>query len=149
MPATPSSIPFVRGQNVTLRLFQGGVPVYVSTKNFKVEENATEANDPVNGEIRDRLDKVTNFYSFSCEVYENDTALMDAYIAAQEANDAQGLPLSQSAAVQKKMRDGTRKAYAMQEACFGPWDYAPGERSATAMHTLKGRFRFWKALPSI
>lgn len=149
MPATPSSIPFVRGQNVTIRLFQGGSPVYITTKNFKVEENATEANDPVNGEIRDRLDKVTNYYSFSCDVYENDTVLMDAYMEAQEAEDAQGLPLSQSAAVQKKMRDGTRVAYAMQEAKFGPWDYAPGERTATSMTTIKGRFRFWKRLPSI
>jgi len=149
MPGTPSSIPFTRGQNVPLRLFQDGKPIYVSTKNFKVEENATEAADPVNGEIRDRLDKVTNYYSFSCEIYENDTAIMDAYMDAQDANDAQGLPLSQSAAVQKKMRDGTRKAYAMQECCFGPWDYAPGERSATSMTNLKGRFRWWKSLPSI
>jgi len=144
-----SAIPFTRGQNVTLRLFQDGRPVYVLTKNFKIEESATEISDPVNGEIRDRLDKVTNSYSFSCEIYENDTVFMDAYMAAQEANDAQGLPLSQSAAVQKKMRDGTRVAYAMQEAVFGPWDYAPGERSAATMTNLKGKFRFFKRLPSI
>ncbi len=149
MPATPSNIPFTRGQNVTLRLFQNGSPVYITTKNFKVEENATEAADPVNGEIRSRLAKVTDYYSFSCEIYENDKVFMDAYIAAQEAEDAQGLSLPQAASVQKKMRDGTRVAYAMQEACFGPWDYAPGEKSSASMHSLKGRFRFWKQLPSI
>lgn len=146
---TPTSIPFTRGLNVVLKLYQNGKPIYIKTKNFKVEVNATEVSDPVNGEDRDRLDLVVNSYSFSCEIYENDKEFMDSYLASQAADDEQGLPLAQSAAVQKKMRDGTRVAYSMLEAKFGPWDYAPGERANAAMHNLKGRFRYWKQVPSI
>lgn len=145
---TPTTFPFTRGQNVTLRCYQGNSPIYLATKNFKVEENATETADPVNGELRDRLDKVANHYSFSGEVYVADAILMDTIIAAQDADDAQGLPLNQGAAVFIKHRNGTQSAYAMAEAKFGPFDFNPGERSAATMITFKGRFRFWTKLPS-
>lgn len=144
-----SNIPFTRGQNVILRLYQDGKSVYIAAKNWKVEENATEAADGVNGEIRDRLDKVTNYYTATVDIYQADAELMNAIIDAQDADDAQGLPLKQTAAVLKSHRDGTKSAYLMQEAKFGPWtDDAPG-RAENIMLNLKLRFRFWKKVPSI
>jgi hypothetical protein len=143
------SIPFTRGQNVILKLFQDGSPIVFAAKNWKVEENALEANDGVNGEIRDRLDKVTNYYSGTVDIYTENKDVMQTILDAQDANDAQGFPLKQSAAVLKKHRDGTRAAYMMQEAVFGPWaDDAPG-RAENNMIQLKFRFRYWKAVPTL
>lgn len=144
-----ANIPFTRGQNVTLKFYQDGKPIIIQAKNWKVEENATEAADGVNGEIRDRLDKVTNYYTATADLYQADSSVMQSILAAQDADDAQGLPLKQTAAVMKAHRDGTRSAYMMQECKFGPWtDDAPG-RSDTIMISFKLRFRFWKKIPTL
>ncbi len=144
-----SSIPFTRGQNCILRLVQDNEPVIIAAKSWSVEENANEANDGVNGELRDRLDKIINFYSGTVEIYQSDRDVMDKIIAAQSADDAQGLPLDQYAVIQKRHRDGTKVAYLMEEAVFGPFTDNASGRAENVMLTLKFRFRFWKPVQAI
>jgi hypothetical protein len=144
-----ANIPFIRGQNVKLRVYQQGVPIYVPAKNWKVSENATENADGVNGEYRDRLDKVTNYYDVSFDVYAEDEDLMNAIMAAQDVDDAAGLPLKQTLAVQMEKRNGTRVAYVCMEAKLGPWGMDMTTRQEAIMYPMKARFRWWKPVPTI
>src|SRR5688572_17462781 len=114
------NIPFFRGQNVVLKLYQNNKPVYLQAKNWEVEENATEIADGVNGENRDRLDKVTNYYSATVDVFQTDQEVVEAYMEAQSADDNNLLPLKQTAAVQITQRDGVRAAYVLQNVKAGP-----------------------------
>lgn len=143
------NIPFLRGKDVVIRLYQSGKPLIVLGKQWNVEQNATEANDPVNGEYRDRLDLVTNFYSGSVDLYQADTDAMDRMIDAQAPEDVSGLPLFQAGAVQKKLRDGTRVAYKMSGLVLGPWSESASGRAETGMLTLKFRFQYWEKIQAI
>lgn len=147
------NIPFFRGQNVVLKLYQQDgtamKPIYMAAKNWDVEENATEIADGVNGENRDRLDKVTNYFGGSVDIFQANQEQMDAYIAAQDADDANQLPKKQMMAVQITNRDGTRAAYMMQGVKLGPFKTGMTSRQDAVMLNLKFRFQYWKKIQAI
>lgn len=87
-----ANIPFTRGQNAVLKLFQNNKPIYFACKVWDVEENATEIADGVGGENRDRLDKVINYFTMSVDIYHADEAAIQAYMDAQDADDGGILP---------------------------------------------------------
>ncbi len=144
-----TNIPFIRGRDVLMKVYQDGAPVLIEAKNFDLEENATENADGVNGEDRDRLDKVTNFYSGSIDIYQSDQHVMDMIMAAQVQDDAAGLPLEQFATFRFNNRDGTRTTYILQECKFGPFKDNASGRGDTVMLNLKIRGRYWKLGKSI
>lgn len=144
-----SAIPFFRGQNVILKFYQGNQPIYIAAKNWDVEENATENADGVNGEHRDRLDKVTNYFTANVDIFQTDQAVVAAYLASVEADDNNLLPLNQLGAVQINHRDGTRASYLLQEMKAGPMKLSNSSRQEAVMLNLKLRFRFFKPVPSI
>jgi hypothetical protein len=144
-----SNLPFFRGQNVVLKMYQNGKPVYLAAKNWDVEENATENADGVNGEHRDRLDKVTNYFTASVDIFQTDQAVMEAYIASITADDANQLPLKQTMAIQINHRDGTRAAYLLQECKIGPFKMTNSSRQEAVMLNLKIRFRDFKKVPTL
>ena len=144
-----ANIPFFRGKDVVFKFYQDGKPVYLAAKNWDVDENATENADGVNGEDRDRLDKVTNYFTASLDVFQADVNAINTYIAAQDADDQSLLPLKQSGAVQIRMRDGTRAAYLLQEMKMGPCKLSMSSRQEAVMWNVKLRFRYFKQVPSI
>ena len=144
-----ANIPFFRGQNVTLKVFQDGKPFYIAAKNWDVEENAAEIAEGVNGENRDRLDKVTNYYTANVDIFQTDQSVMDKIIDAQNQDDSNGLPLKQTAAISINHRDGTKAAYILQECKFGPWKTTNSSRQDAVMLNLKIRFRFYKPIQAI
>lgn len=144
--------PFIRGENVVLGFLQqkgtSMVKINVAAKNWKMSENALEAADGVGGENRDRLDKVTNYYEGSVDIYMPDLEVMDAYLLSQEADDNNQFPLQQAMQVTFKTPRGNL-LYSCQEVKLGPWDWSMGGRQDTMMQTLKFRFRFIKKLPTL
>ncbi len=147
-----SNDPFIRGENVVLKFYQqkglAMKPVYLAAKNWKVTENATEVAEGVNGENRDRLDKVTNFYDVSFDVFQPDMEFLDAYMEAQDAMDNNEFPLKQTFGVIIKTPRGNH-AYICQEAMVGPWDTGMSGRADPYMATCKARFRYYKKAPSL
>lgn len=144
-----ANIPFFRGQNVVFKLYQDNKPVYIAAKVWDVEENATEVADGVNGEDRDRLDKVVNFYSVSIDIFQTDQSVVQAYLDAVAADDAAQLPKKQTGAIQIKHRDGSRAAYLLQEMKVGPMKLSNQSRQEAVMLNLKIRFRYLKPVKSI
>lgn len=145
--------PFFRGEDVTLRFYQqsGGAMknVYIAAKNWEVEEDATEVAEGVGGENRDRLDKVTNYYRGSVDIFQADQEVMNAIIAAQDTDDANQFPLKQNFAVLIKQVGGVSAAYLCQEAKVGPWKKTMSSRQEVVMLGLKFRFRFYKKIQSL
>ncbi len=141
--------PFNRGKDVVLRIYQDGKAIYIAAKNWDVTENAVEVADGVNGEQRDRLDKVTNFFSCSVDIFQTDMAIVKKMMEAQAADDASALPLVQTAAVQIKNRDGTRNVFLLKECKFGPLTLTESGRSDAFMLNLKIRCRFFEEAQSV
>lgn len=144
-----ANIPHFRGQNAVLKLFQENRPVYLQCKNWDIEENATEIAEGVNGEKRDRLDKVTNYFSATCDVFQTDQEVLERYMEANAADDAVQLPLKQNGAVQIEHRDGTRAAYLLVGMKVGPFKMSNSGRADAVMLNLKLRFQDMKRIPSI
>lgn len=144
-----SNVPFFRGQNCILKLYQDSKPIYLQAKNWDVEENATEIAEGVNGEHRDRLDKVTNYFSATVDCFQTDQEVLEAYMEAQDNDDANGLPKKQTAAIQINHRDGTRAAYLLSEVKVGPFKMTNSGRADAVMLNLKLRFRFMKPIQAI
>ena len=144
-----SNTPFFRGKDVVLKFYQSGKPVLLLAKNWSVEEDAFEAADGVNGEDRDRLDKVTNFYRATVDVFQVDQAVMQSIIDAQTADDASAAPLKQTGAIQIRHRDGTKAAYILKEMKAGPFTENQGGRTDPVMLTLKMRFRYYSPVQTI
>jgi hypothetical protein len=143
-----ASIPFFRGKDCILKLYQDSQPVYITAKNWNVEENAVEAADDVNGENRSRLDKVTNFYSATVDVYQADVSVIDKIMEAQGPDDDATLPLKQTGAIFIKMRDGTRAVYILKGMKIGPWTMNFSGRTENVMLNLKLRFQFFEKAQS-
>lgn len=144
-----AAIPFVRGRDAVFKLYQQNKPIYLPCKTWDIDENATENADGVNGEDRDRLDKVTNYFTCKLEVFQQDQSLILAYMAAQNQDDASLLPLVQTGAIQIRQRDGTRAAYLLEEMKIGPLKETLSSRQEVVMLSLTVRFRYWKPVPSI
>lgn len=144
--ATPNNIPFTRGKNVQLKLYNDGRPVVIDGKNWSVEQNAVEVADDVNGEDRSRLDIVTNYFSGTVDIYESDETLMNEIMAQQDNQDAFGAPLKQSASIRKRHNDGTKAAYRCSNMVWGPWTSSAPGRTEANMITLKFRFTRWEAV---
>lgn len=142
--ATPKNIPFTRGKNVTMKLFNDNNPVIVFGKNWTIEQNATEVADDVNGEIRVRLDLITNFFSGTVDIYESDESVMSEIIKQQANDDAYAAPLSQSASIRIRHNDGSKAAYRCKGMVWGPWTSATPGRTEAKMLTLKFRFTDWE-----
>ncbi len=136
---------FFRGENAVLKYYQNGKPIYIACKNWSVDQNATECADGVNGEDRDRLDIVTNYFSASADIFQNDQSVMQSIMDAQAAHDAAGLPPRQAGAIQIRHRDGTRANYLLKEMTTGPWGMNNSGRADAVMLSLK--FRFTKFTP--
>lgn len=143
-----NNIPFLRGENVVIKLYQNGNPVVLLAKNWNVSQEATEVSEGVNGEDRDRLDLVTNSFSGSVDVYQEDADVIQAIIDNQKNEDAGALPLVQAGAVQKRYRDGTKRAYVMRELKMGPFNETMTSRQDSVMINVKFRFRYYEPVQS-
>jgi len=144
-----ANVNFFRGEDVTLKIYQDGAPVYIAAKNWTVDQQATEIQEGVNGEQRDRLDLVTNYYSGSVDIYQADQVLMRAMMDAQQTDDAAATPLEQRASVRIRQRDGTRAAYKLSNCRFGPWTMAQSGRADPVMLTMKFRFTNYDEVQAI
>lgn len=143
-----NNFPFVRGEHITFKYYQSGSPVYFQATNWTCEANGTEVAEGVNGENRDRLDYVLNYFSASIDMNQTDEEPMNAIIADQENEDAANLPLDRQAAVLIRHRDGTKAAYLLKDCVIGPWNTAMSGRADPYKLTLKLRFVDWTPAPT-
>lgn len=139
MPATNRIVPPMKGKNASLVFFQNAKRRVLLFKSWNVKPNTTKANDGVNGEQRDRLSKVLNFYEITGQILWQDAEILDVYLEAQELEDANVAPIDQQGAVRLQPNDGTRRSFVLVDLILDDFDANNASRSETMMVTVNMR----------
>lgn len=124
----------------------------VLTRTWRIQEQATESAEGVNGEQRDRLQKITNFYRATFECFDDGSSQTIENLISNQANeDAElpDLPLSGGVTLTFRSVGTARRAYTMTDCSLGPLDMNEGGRAAPLMHNLSFRFRQFGAVPAV
>ena len=141
--------PFFSGKDAVLRLFSNGAEVILNAKTWDCGPDVTKVADGVNGEDRDRLQSITNSYSFTADCYMDDAKQIDAMLAWSSNNDAQVAPYDAAAAISIKVLDGSKKAYLAKEVTIDDHRIKQGGRTERVMITINFRARYFTALPTL
>ena len=110
-------------------------------KSTKVEEVAELAADGVNGETRDRLQKITKYYNVTHEVYDDgqSSALLKTWLANQANEDAGAPQLPFAGGLRFNYLDGTAGGFTMTGCNLGPLSYSTNERTSRTGGTVAYR----------
>lgn len=134
----------LKGNKATLVFFIAGNPAgEFDVKSWEVTRNATEINDGVCGEDRDRLDSVTNFYGIDVECFSPTAAMIDTLLDEQANDDASGIPTAKTVSFILKP-PGQKKGYNAREVALGAWRVGAGGRSDRLMIKVPLRARYFE-----
>lgn len=144
---------FSSGRQVSTKLYiataPGGQPLpwLVKSKSIRVQEVAVEVADGVCGENRDRLQKITNFYRLTLDVFDDSTApgasqLIQTWLANQ-ANEDAGLPqLPMAGSMVWRYLDTSAIAVSFSGCTLGPVDYNVAGRTERNMGVIMFRAQY-------
>ena len=144
-----ASTPFFSGKDAVLRLFINGKETILNAKSWDASPNITKVNDGVNGEDRDRLQSIVNYFEFSASCYMDSGAQIPDVLAYYANNDAQVLPFDAAAAIQFKILDGSKKAFVAKEVTVDDVKISNSGRTDRVMLSLNFRARYFDATPSL
>lgn len=144
-----ADIPLVKGQNSVFKFFLDGNEVILNTKSWNCKANVTKIADAVNGETRDRLDRVVNYFEISAECFNRDMKVLDAILSDIDNDDQSVTPLDKAGGVRIKVNDGSRRAYQCKEIVLDDFDLTASERAPRTMTKLTFRCRFFEKVKSV
>jgi hypothetical protein len=135
------SEPLISGKNTTFRVYLNNTPKTLWVKTWAIKESVVEVTDQVNGELRARVDVITDFFDCNFECYDDSqTALLEALIACIANDDAFNPPVPNSAGILFQYQNGTsKKAFTLNGATRFPIDLKSGGRTERLMHTCHFR----------
>lgn len=136
---------FFAGKDITAGFFFNGAPVNIFCKSFTIDEDAVEVSDGVNGEPRQRYQKITNGYNVSIECYQADSAILDAYFTDIANNDAGEAQLNKNIGFKILFRDGTKYSVSLKGVTWGPLAVNSGGRTERVMASLKFKCQYFQS----
>lgn len=142
-------VPFISGKDAVFRLFLGGPEVILNAKTWNVKRNVTKVADGVNGEDRDRLQSITNYFEMQSDCFVNNAALLDALLNVISNDDAGLVPIVASGAVRLRIIGSGRVSYVASELVTDDWDIRQAGRSERLMAGLPMRFRYFKKTKAV
>lgn len=136
---------FVSGKNTQFRLQWNATVFTVYTKTWSVEEVAVEAEDGVNGETRDRLQKITKYYRANFDCYDDGSSqILQNLITNQANDDAYNPQLPLAGGVLFTYQTGNSKAAFVLNGCtMGPLKVNNPGRTERVMHSLSLRAQYF------
>jgi hypothetical protein len=142
--------PFFRGKDVTLIFLRDSQRVEFKCKTIDVKRNATNANDGVNGEDRDRLDSITNFYEIQIECFMEDARELQMLLDEDAQRDTRTQPLENGVGLLVRPNNGTKYSAQASQVTIDDWDWsaAPG-RTEASMLKVPLRARYFNTIPSV
>ena len=143
-----ASVPFFSGKDAIIRLFINGDEVVIPVKNWEVGVVGVDAADGVNGEQRDRLQFIVNYFEGSFTCWESDVSPLEALINNINNDDQEVLPLEKTVGFNMRLLDGTRKNFAGKEGTLGAWRFTQGGRTERVTLTVPFRIRFFDEVAS-
>lgn len=141
--------PFFSGKDAVLRLFINGKETILNCKSWDANPNVTKVNDGVNGEDRDRLQVIVNYFEFTASCFMDKAQQIPDVLAYYGNNDAQVTPYDAAAAIQFKLLDGSKAAYVAKEVTVDDIKISNSGRTDRVMLSLNFRARYFDAVPSI
>jgi len=143
-----ANLPFWKGKNSKLIFVLDNAKVVLDVMSWDITRNATEINEGVCGEDRDRLDDETNYFDWSLTVKMQKLDALEAMLEDQENQDQKLIPLVKGVGVLIKPNDGTQKALqAGGEISIGAWALRVGGRTERNEMTIPLRSQYVKELP--
>ena len=139
-----SKIPFMKGEQATVRFVIGATPREIAVKSWKITRDVEKISDGVNGEDRNRLDVSTNSFDIALELYTPDAKLQKALLEDQANDDAGVQPLEKALTITQKPRDGTKTSLLCTEVTVDDWAFGAAGRTDRLMTTLPLRARYVK-----
>lgn len=136
--------PHAAGKDATIVFFIDGNPTQeIDCKSWEMQRNATEINDGVCGEDRDRLDSITNFFVIDVECFTKTAKVLDALLADQAVDDSGAAATEKNFSLVLKPRDGSKKGYSAREVSLGAWRIGAGGRTDRIMTKVPLRARYF------
>lgn len=129
----------IYGTNARIVYFQDGNKVVLDAKTWSIKPNVTKNADGVNGEERDRLSRILNYWEVSISCYQRDATVLKQWLADQANEDAQAAPLSKSGGFRLYPRDGTSVAFVISDIVWDDFDLNQGGRDQAVMISLNMR----------
>jgi len=140
------SAPFWSGKNATVILFQNGKQIIVNVQSWDCKPNVVKAADGINGEDRDRLQTIINYYELNLSCLLSDNSPVQAMIDNQANDDANVLPFDRQIGFKIQINDGSKVAYAATEVFVDDWQLASSGRTDRNKFTLPLRARYFQAV---
>lgn len=144
-----ADLPFIKGLNCKFRFFLDSQEVILNAKTVDIKVNVTEIADPVNGEDRDRLDRVTNYFEIDADCYNRNMDILNQYIKNVANDDSQVPPLDAAGSVRMNLYDGSRAGYLFSEFVWDSFNLSIPERAPRVMQKLRFRCRYLKQVKTI
>lgn len=117
-------------------------------KTWNIEEVAVEFADGVNGEQRDRLGKIINYYKFAFDCFEDGASKTLRNIITNQANqDANQPDLAFAAGILFSYNDASKEAFTLGgQTVLGPLKTGSTGRTERIMHQLTGRATLFQSV---
>ena len=137
---------FISGKHSIARVYLNNQPWEIKVKSTKVQEMATVYADGVNGELRQRLGKITNFFHVTHVVYDDGTSsrILQNYILNQQNEDANNPQLALAGGLIFTYLDKTRGGYTLRGCSLDPLDMDIGGQTERILHTVSYRAQFFE-----
>lgn len=143
-------VDFVYGKDTKFKVYFNNNNWPISVHTWSIVEVAVEADDPVNGEDRDRSQKITKYYGCQFNCYEDgSSSILQNILAMQAAQDSNLPNLPFNGGVLFKYRDGTRGAFVLKDCTFGPMSMSDGGRTTVFKHDLKFKAKYFSQVPAV
>ena len=143
--------PFWSGKNATVSFFMDGankVPVVVES--WSCKPNVTAVNDGVNGEDRDRLQTMVNYYQFTLNCKQEGVKDLLKLLVNIKNDDQNTLPLNKGLAFIIKPNDGTTSMFQVSgDVTVDDWEWANSGRTDRQKLTIPMRSQYFTEVPTI
>lgn len=141
--------PFFKGKDVTLIFLRDSKKVEFKSKSIEVTKNTTDSNDGVNGEDRDRLQSVTNFFEIQIEAWMEDLSELQMLLDEDAQLDTRTQPVEKGVGMLVRPNNGTRFAAEAQQVTIGGWGWSVPGRTENSMLKVPIRARYFKSVPAV
>jgi hypothetical protein len=139
---------FISGKHCLARIRFNNQPWTVKVKSTRVEEVAVEAEDGVNGEERDRLQKLTKYYRVTQEVYQDSgSQIFENYLANQANEDANQPQLPLAGGLVFTYLNGSKGGFTLSGCSLGPLNHNESGRTERNMNTITYRAQYFNKTP--
>ena len=124
-------LPFWSGKNAQVSFFiDGSNKVPVDVESWSCKPNVTTCNDGINGESRDRLQTIVNYYQITLNCKQQNLKDLDKLFENTANDDTNAPPLSKGLMIIIKPLDGTTSVYQLDgDVTIDDWEWANSGRS--------------------